>query len=96
MKPARLTAVSCVSRAVDLPCADLDDDVLALDEAAGKYYVFNETSSRIWALLEQPMLVSTLCDKLCQEFAVDENTCLADVLALLELLAQAKLLRVEG
>ena len=34
----------------------------------GKYYCLNETSSRIWQLIEQPRHVSEVCQILLEEY----------------------------
>lgn len=94
MKATEITLETVVSRAVDLPLAQLDDESLALDENAGYYYVFNPTATRVWELIQQPMVVDNVCARLLEEFEVDEATCRREVLDLLRKFGEAKLLRI--
>lgn len=68
--------------------------MLALDEDAGYYYVLNETSSRVWELIAEPASVEAVCERLCQEFSVDADTCLREVLHLLHGLHKAGLIKL--
>lgn len=61
----------------------------------GEYYNMNEVGSRIWALLEKPMTVGALIDRLLEEFEVERATCEQEALAFLEQLHKDKLLKVE-
>ena len=52
-----------------------------LDVASGNYYGLNAVGARIWELLlEGPLTVSQLRDKLCEEFEIDPQTCEAAVM----------------
>ena len=48
--------------------------------AAGECYTLNSVAVRIWELLEQPMTVRQLCLRICEEFAIDSETCEAAIL----------------
>lgn len=94
MNESQITLGTVVGRAVDVPFARVHDEMLALDEQAGYYYVMNETSSRVWDLIAEPVSVSAVCDQLLEEFAVDDATCQRDVLQLLRALHEAGLLQL--
>ena len=55
------------------------DELAGLHVENGTIYWFNPTATRVWQLLEQPMTVTGLCTALGAEYAVDPETCEADV-----------------
>jgi hypothetical protein len=78
-----LSLQTTVQRSTDLNFEKLDGEMLAMDERAGYFYSMTPTAHRVWELLAQPMTLQALCAQLCQEFAVDEATCLGQVQRLL-------------
>lgn len=72
----------------------LDDELLALDPAAGLCYSLNSTAARVWELIDSPTPVRVLCDELEREFAVDRPTAERDVVELLGRLRDAGLIEV--
>lgn len=76
-----------VQRRSELIEAEVDGELVALHVDKGTCYGFNATATRIWALIEQPKLMSQLRDALLAEYDVDPETCaqqLSELLAELE------------
>jgi len=73
---------------------ELDGRVVLLSIENGEYYDMNKAGSRIWTLLEKPMAVTALIDRLLTEFEVDRVICEKDVRELLEKLLADKLVRI--
>ena len=94
MTTTLITPQTRVRCAVDVPFTKVHDEMLALDAEAGYYYVLNETSSRVWELIAEPIAVESVCDRLCQEFSVDADTCQREVLHLLHGLYEAGLIQI--
>jgi hypothetical protein len=82
-----------VTRTGNLPSYKVDDSLIFLDREGGYCYALNATGARIWDLIAEPVSISTICGKLCEEFAVDRQTCEADVLEILNSLRKAELVR---
>ncbi len=78
-----------------MPFSNVDDKLLAIDEQAGYLYRLNESAGRLWELIGESTAVSAVCARLRQEFAVDQETCLREVLQLLQRLHEASLVQVE-
>src|ERR1035441_8879304 len=95
MKSEKIGPDTIINRAIDLPFTRLDEEMLAIDEKAGYFYSLNESAARVWELLDQPIPVSIVCDRLCEVYAVDEKVCLDDLLPLLQSLHDAGLLKVK-
>ncbi len=96
MNTVTLDLNTIVHRAVDVPFTQLDNELLAIDAQAGYVYSMNATASRVWELIDHPCTVGDVCSRLRQEFAVDETTCQREVLALLQSLHRAGLVRTKS
>ncbi len=97
MSPAsEISPAATVVRSPDQVSGDLDGKVVLLSIENGQYYNMNEVGSRIWALLEQPMTVAELIDRLLSEFEVERSTCETEVAAFLGQLRKDNLLKVDG
>lgn len=60
------------------------DELAGLHIESGNIYWFNPTATRVWQLLEQPMTLAGLCAALGAEYAVDPQTCEADIREVLQ------------
>ncbi len=85
---------SIIGRAKDIPFNQLDDEMLAIDASVGLCYSLNETAGRVWDLIATPISLDAICTQLLREYAVDEQTCRQEVIALLTSLHNAGLVCV--
>jgi hypothetical protein len=84
-----------VRRRDDLLANDLSDtEIVMLDVAESSYYGLKDVGKAIWDLLEQPVTVSALCDRLGEQFEVDPETCRVETVAFLERLSERGLIEV--
>lgn len=65
-----------------------------LDLQDGKYYGLDAVGAHIWNLIQQPISILTVRDLLLEDYDVDAERCLAEVLALLQRLADHNLVDV--
>jgi Coenzyme PQQ synthesis protein D (PqqD) len=72
----------------------LDDELLALDPRQGYCYSLSGVGTRVWELISSPTAIGTVRDRLVMEFAVDEDTCLTDLLGLIRDLDAAGLVEL--
>jgi hypothetical protein len=86
---------SVVVRSARPLAASVDDEIVMLSPDQGAYYGLNAVGSRIWELIDRPRSVTDLCAVLAAEFMVDDETCLAEVLAFLDRLERADLVEVD-
>lgn len=75
-----------ISRRVALMEQPVDDEMFGLEPEAGDFYGFNASAARIWALIEQPRSLDSLCDALAEEFDVAPAEARGDTLLLLRTL----------
>ena len=88
-----MTDTTILSRRAGLMTADMDGSAVMMDIMTGKYYNLGQVGGRIWELLEEPMTVSALVEKLAAEYDVAPEQCRADIGPFLEkLLSQGLLL----
>lgn len=85
--PVNINAETTVARTPDMIASDIDGEVVMMSVSGGKYYGMDSIGSRAWELLDRPRKVSELCDLLCEEFDVEQEQCVQDVLAFLGELA---------
>ena len=71
----------------------LDGDVVLLSIEQGEYYQMDTIGSRIWDLIEKPMLFKDLCEQLTREFDVDMAQCQEDVSSFLGELTDKSLIK---
>ena len=90
-----LNSAAVVVRSPDQVSGDLDGKVVLLSIENGEYYNMNEVGSRIWALIEKPIAVGNLIERLLEEVEVERATCEKEAMAFLEQLRKDKLLKVE-
>jgi hypothetical protein len=90
----RVALHSVVVAAADQVSADLDGEAAILNLSNGVYYGLNPVGARVWELVQEPVAVGALCDRLMEEFDVERRRCEEEVLALLAELAGARLIEV--
>jgi hypothetical protein len=83
-----------VTRRGEMIETEVDGELVALHIDNGTCYGFNSTATRIWAMIEQPKLVSELTEGLMREFDVDAATCEAQLKELLDELAADGLVEI--
>ena len=72
-----------VARRAGLIEAEVDGELVALHVDNGTCYGFNGTATRIWTMIEEPKMVSELRDTLLDEYDVEPEVCVAQLLVLL-------------
>ncbi|NOZ06699.1 MAG: lasso peptide biosynthesis PqqD family chaperone [Chloroflexi bacterium] len=92
--PNSIDLHTTVVQADGLLASDIDDEVVLLNLETDKYFGMDPVSARIWSLLAQPHLLTTVCNRLLDEFDVDREACEQDVLEFVQKLADAKLVQI--
>ena len=62
----------------------LQDEQVILDIEKGKYFSLNPVATSIWEILEQPLSVDQLCEKLIEEYDVEPKKCRLETVAYLQ------------
>ncbi|SDI53668.1 lasso peptide biosynthesis PqqD family chaperone [Pseudomonas panipatensis] len=77
---SELSLHSRVQRHPDLVVADMDGEVVMMSIERGCYYGIGGVGPRVWELLERPVTLEALVQRLCAEYQVDEARCRDDLL----------------
>jgi len=85
-----------LERSTDILHTKLDDEVVMMSIETGEYHGSNPIGNRIWELMESPLTMETLCEKLLAEYNVEESVCEQETLNFLNLLLEKKLIVVKG
>lgn len=83
-----------VSKNLDIDDTDLDGEKVMMNLDKGQYFMMNEVGSRIWEIIEAPIQVKVIIEKLREEYEVDEQTCTDNVLEFLKSLNEADLINI--
>jgi len=85
-----------VKRVEDMVCADLNDMTVMMSIENGNYYGLDDIATVIWNIIEEPLKVGDLIDKLVQEFEISAEECEKDVISFLNELEEQNLLEVNN
>ena len=83
-----------VSRSEEPVAVEVDRKIVMMSVEQAMYFGLEGTGPRVWALLEQPRSVESLCKALTKEFDVDAEDCRREVIDFLEELRDAQLITV--
>ncbi len=87
-----IALTTTIARSNEIITAEADDEIVMMSLEQGEYFGLGAIGSRIWELLEQPMTVAALCDRLMTLYAVDVETCQRDTLDFLQELYAAEII----
>jgi hypothetical protein len=85
-----------IARVPEQISGELDGKAVLLSIENGEYYNMNEVATRIWQLVEKPVAISAIIDRLLSEFEIERDACEAEVLTYLGRLQKDNLLTVQG
>lgn len=97
-KPEKLTTMdinTILERNPEMVFSEMDGEIVMMSIENSEYYGLDPIASRIWQLLEKPSSVAHLADILLEEYEVDRETCLKDVLDFSGELLQKKIIRIQ-
>ena len=63
----------------ELVAAEMDGDLVMMSIDRGEYYGVSGVGPRVWELLEEPISIDALTNKICSEFEVEEARCREDM-----------------
>lgn len=75
---------------------EVDGEIVMMSVEQGKYYGLDNTGSRVWHLIKNPVSVSELVTILLDEYEDSGNTCERDVLTFLQDLQKQELINVSN
>jgi hypothetical protein len=79
-----------------LPATPVDDDIVILNIATGRYVGLDEIGRDIWERIAEPITVGDLCAALAPRYRADADRIAEDVSAFIQELADEALIRIEA
>jgi hypothetical protein len=92
----KLSPESVVVVSKDQMASDVAGETVILGLTAGRYYGLDAVGARVWQLIQTPAAVSDVRNTIVAEYDVEPQRCEADVLALLQKMADAGLIEVRS
>lgn len=83
-----------IVRNPEIVASDMDGETVMMHIETGKYYNLGKTGGFIWNLLEEPMRMEALIEKLMDKFEVTREQCEQDTLAFLQKLGRNGLVQI--
>ena len=81
---SQISDATLVVAARDVMAADFTPEVVLLNLRDGVYYGLQDVGARVWTLLQSPIAVSAVLDRILEEFDVDRHRCERDVRAFIQ------------
>jgi hypothetical protein len=86
--------LSVVAAADEVVSCDLAGGAALLDTRSNVYFTLNDVGARIWSAIQKPATVAELTDGIVAQYEVDRVRCHGDVVALLQQLDDAGLIKI--
>jgi len=90
-----ITLNSTISHSEDMLATDLDSEIIIMHVDSGQYINLKDVGSDIWRQISEPKSVSDIINTLLSEYDVAAETCEKEVMAYLDELAGADLIKIE-
>lgn len=83
-----------IEKTEKFPSTEVGGDVIVFDDAKGEYLGLGETGSAIFSLIDGPVRIDELVDKLQQSYDCERSILEADVMSFLNQLMAHDLIKV--
>ena len=96
MSDVTITAESTVVASENQVSTQLGDEAVILGAEEGQYFGLNDVGALVWSLVQKPVQVSRVSAAVCEQYEVEADQCLEDVIALLTDLRKKGLIHVRA
>ncbi|WBW98963.1 lasso peptide biosynthesis PqqD family chaperone [Oceanirhabdus sp. W0125-5] len=90
----KLTENSTVLRNQIIDDVDLDGEKVMMNLDKGQYFMMNDVGSIIWDMIESPIKIEQIVDKIIEEFEVERIICEKEVINFLNSLRDEELVNI--
>jgi adenine specific DNA methylase Mod len=90
----KLSIDSIVVVADTVVSCDLDTEAAILNLKDGVYYGLDPIGAKIWNLIQKPIVLNKVIEKILKEYDVDKERCKNDIFELVEELLENGLVKV--
>lgn len=89
------TIESTIERSKEVIASEVENELVMMSLENGKYYGIDSIGGDIWKMVEAPLKVSEICERLMKEYKVDASICENDVLEFIEQLKEQGLIEIK-
>lgn len=89
------TTESIIERSKEVIASEVENELVMMSLQNGKYYGIDSIGGDIWKMVETPLKVSEICERLMKEYNVDASTCEVDVIEFLKQLGEQGLIDIK-
>jgi len=94
MLPNITKTTTIVRKNTNFPTTILEDELLMMDVESGNYINLNKTGNIIWQLIQPPVSVEDLINKLVEKYKIDVDICTTDTIQYLEQIYKIHLIEI--
>lgn len=80
-----------IVRSADLVQSEVDEEITMMHVESGKYYGITKVGADIWRMLDTPVCIDEVCNRLTARYKIDRGRCQEEVLAFVERLIAEEL-----
>jgi hypothetical protein len=91
----KLSPEAIVVASKEQMASDIGGETVILGLTAGRYYGLDAIGARVWQLIQTPTALSEVRDAIVAEYEVEPERCEADLMVLLQAMADAGLIETE-
>jgi coenzyme PQQ synthesis protein D (PqqD) len=89
-----MTDSSIIVANKELLCCDLSEGAVILDLKSGVYYGLDPVGTYIWGLIQEPRMMGDISRAVLEEYAVEQERCVADLTKLFNEMEERALIEV--
>ncbi len=93
-EPQTIALHSVLTRNTEFMWSEVEGEIVMLDVATGSYISLDHVASEIWRLIETPLDVGSLVDRLCLKYHGDRSVIEADAMRFLNRAIARDVIRV--
>jgi len=75
--------------------SEMDGDIIIFNMKNGIYYGLDSVGTKIWNLIQEPKTVREIHDAILNEYDVEPERCMNDLVSLLNRLSEERLIEVK-
>lgn len=94
IKMENLNLNSVIIAKKEIAASDMDGETVMLSIETGKYYNLGQMGGAIWSLIENPIKIQDIINKLMEEYNVTKTQCEEEVLSFVNELYEQSLIEI--
>jgi hypothetical protein len=92
--PVSISDDALIKQRPGVIAAASEGDMVVLDPEQGEFLELSATAGRIWSMLEEPITLPLLCERMTALFDIDVDSCREEVAAFVSQLAVRRLIEI--